>query len=229
MVGKIIELRAKGATSPSTKKGKVMPVRRQNKDYRSREHLTVAEVEALRRAARKTRYPARDEALVLMGFRHGLRVQELVSLRWDALDLNTRQLHVERLKRGRPGTQMLQGDTIRLLRRVLRDQQESGRPSAFVFASERGSGSITATLKSGTVVREVGMTPANFRMLLKRLGTAAKLSIKVHPHMLRHACGYELVNRNKNQRRIQQHLGHTSIQSTEVYTALAAQPDIWRD
>jgi integrase len=57
------------------------------------------------------------------------------------------------------------------------------------------------------------------------------LELKAHPHMLRHACGYALANKGHDTRAIQGWLGHRSITSTAVYTALAPNrfKDFWRD
>jgi site-specific recombinase XerD len=57
------------------------------------------------------------------------------------------------------------------------------------------------------------------------------IKIKVHPHMLRHACGYALANKGHDTRAIQRCLAHRSITSTAVYTALAPNrfKDFWRD
>ena len=45
-----------------------------------------------------------------------------------------------------------------------------------------------------------------------RAGIAAKFKFGVHPHMLRHACGYALANRSRH------NLGHKNIQHTVRYT-----------
>jgi hypothetical protein len=60
---------------------------------------------------------------------------------------------------------------------------------------------------------------------------AAGLDLKAHPHMLRHASGYALANRGHDTRAIQAWLGHRSITSSAVYTALAPNrfKDFWRD
>jgi len=80
----IIRLRAAGRGAPNTLNGKVPPRRTPNKERRSREYLTASEVQALMDAARKTgRHGHRDATLILIAYRHGLRVSELVSLRWD--------------------------------------------------------------------------------------------------------------------------------------------------
>ena len=76
--------------------------------------------------------------------------------------------------------------------------------SPFVFASERGP-----------------FTPSGFAKLLARAGDEAKIGFKVHPHMLRHACGFKLANEGVDTRTIQAYLGHRSIQHTVRYTELA--------
>ena len=58
--------------------------------------------------------------------------------------------------------------------------------------------------------------------MVKRAGVAAKLPFSVHPHMLRHACGYKLANDGHDTRAIQLYLGHKNIQNTVTYTQLSA-------
>jgi site-specific recombinase XerD len=74
-----------------------------------------------------------------------------------------------------------------------------------VFASERGG----------------PFTPSGFAKLLARASAEAKMGFKVHPHMLRHACGYALANKGIDTRTLQAYLGHRSINSTTRYAALA--------
>jgi type 1 fimbriae regulatory protein FimB/type 1 fimbriae regulatory protein FimE len=120
-------------------------------------------------------------------------------------------LHVRRVKNGTPSTHPLRGDELRALRRLQRESE----PSPFVFVSERGS----------------PFTTAGFSRMVERAAEAAALELKVHPHMLRHACGYALANRGHDTRAIQAWLGHRSITSTAIYTALAPNrfKDFWRD
>lgn len=113
------------------------PLRRpRNADVRSREYLTPSEVEKLLKAAgRRGRYGQRDACLILVAYRHGLRVSEVVSLRWDQIDLRAGHLAVRRAKNGTPSTHPLQGDELRVLRQLAREWPENG---GFVFVSERG-------------------------------------------------------------------------------------------
>ena len=119
-----------------TEKRTVLPVRKPNAEYRSREHLTETEIEKLLEAARKSRWGHRDYTMILVAYRHGLRVSELVELQWNQIDFDTARLHVRRTKRGTPSTHPILGDELRALRRLQREQEPK---SAFVFTSERGA------------------------------------------------------------------------------------------
>ncbi len=208
----IIRLRASGRGTPNTVNGKVPPRRTPNKARRSREHLTASEVQALMDAARKTgRHGHRDATLILIAYRHGLRVSELVSLRWDQIDLPQGLLHVARVKNGRPSTHPLRGPEIRALRRLQRDYPAS----PYVFTTERKG----------------PLTTSAVRKIIARAGKPAGIGFPVHPHMLRHACGFKLANDGHDTRAIQHYLGHRNIQHTVRYTELA--PDrfngFWKD
>jgi integrase len=150
-------------------------------------------------------------AQILVAFRHGLRAAEVCDLRWDQVDFNGAVLHVRRVKSGTPSTHPFHGDELRALRRLQRESPTS----PFVFVSERGS----------------PFTTAGFARMVERAAAAAGLELKAHPHMLRHACGYALANKGHDTRAIQGWLGHRSITSTAVYTALAPNrfKDFWRD
>ena len=107
-----------------------------NADRRSREHLTPAEIDRLIAAARRLgRHGDRDAAMILLAYRHGLRVSELVGLRREQVDLRQGLLHVRRRKNGLPSTHPLRGPELRALREVLREYPDS----AYVFISERGA------------------------------------------------------------------------------------------
>ena len=197
--------------TPSTVNRTVTPKRLPNGDLRTREYLTEAEVERLMAAARKNRWGHRDATMILVAYRHGLRVSELVDLRWDQIELASGSLHVRRVKRGTPSTHPILGDELRALRRLQREQEPK---SPFVFTSERGS----------------PFTTAGFARMVERAGAEAKLGFKVHPHMLRHACGYALANRGHDTRALQAYLGHKNIQHTVRYTELSPTrfKDFWR-
>jgi site-specific recombinase XerD len=100
---------------------------------------------------------------------------------------------------------------LRALRRLQREQEPR---SPFVFTSERGA----------------PFTTAGFARLVERAGAEAKLGIKAHPHMLRHACGFALANKGHDTRALQAYLGHKNIQHAVRHTELAPGrfKDFWR-
>lgn len=164
-----------------------------------RSYLTKHEIEDLMVAAAKTRNPTRNRAIVWMSYRHGLRSCELVGLTWDSVDFQAQQLHVWRAKNGKVSIHPLRGRELRLLRELRRENQ--GR---YIFMSERG-----APLSKRAV-----------RKIVAELGDAAKFEFRVHPHMLRHSCGYALATAGEDTRSIQDYLGHRNISHTVRYTAL---------
>jgi integrase len=66
--------------------------------------------------------------------------------------------------------------------------------------------------------RDGPMTPKAFHALVGRIGERAKMPFPVHPHMLRHGCGYALANGGHDTRALQAWLGHKNIQHTARYT-----------
>lgn len=189
-----------------------VPLRLKNTDYRSREYLTENEVEQLMDAAgRVGRHGHRDSTLIMLSYRHGLRVTELVSLRWDQVDLKQGLMHINRLKHGNASVHPIRGPELRALRRLQRDY--STLP--YVFSSER----------------KAPLTSDAIRKIISRAGKEAKMPFSVHPHMLRHACGYKLAQAGQDTRAIQHYLGHKNIQHTVRYTQLSPErfKDFWKD
>lgn len=198
---------------PNIENGKVTPPsRKPNADLRPREYLTPAEAELLMKAAKNSgRHGHRDHSLILIAYRHALRVSEVIALRWDSIDFSQGVIHVSRLKNGVSSTHPLSGSEIRALRKLKRDYPVS----PYIFTSERG-GPLTAS---------------SVRKMVTRAGNNANLGFSIHPHMLRHAAGYKLANDGHDTRSIQLYMGHRNIQHTVRYTEL--NPDrfknFWRD
>jgi len=115
-------LEAAGRRSRGTLSSPLPPRRLKNSARRNREYLTPEEIEKLLQAAgRLGRHGARDRTLLLIAYRHGLRVSELVTLRWDQVDLKAGVLHVARLKNGVPSTHPIRSRELRSLRDLKRD------------------------------------------------------------------------------------------------------------
>lgn len=208
----VVAFKPKIKATSNTENRKVTPRRLPNVELRKREYLTPSEVARLLKAAGKLgRHGHRDETLLLLAYRHGLRVSELASLRWDQVDLKAGLIHVSRLKNGIASVHPLRGPELRALRRLQREYETS----AYVFVTERGG----------------PVTPDGIRKVTQRAGEEARLGFPVHPHMLRHSCGYKLANDGHDTRAIQHYLGHKNIQHTVRYTELAPTrfKNFWRD
>jgi integrase len=123
---------------------------------------TELEVERLIKAAKVNRHGQRDATMILIGFRHGLRVSELCSLQWSSVEFKSGTIHVRRAKGGEAATHPLLGNELRALRELKRQSA-----SPFVFTSERGgpftpSGFAKLLARAGEEVRdELQGTPAH--------------------------------------------------------------------
>jgi integrase len=188
------------------------PPRPKNADVRSREYLTHGEIEQLIKAAFKNRNGHRDRTLIEVASRHGLRVSELIDLRWESVDLDRAEMHIRRVKKGSPATHQIPGRELRWLRELQRQQRPK---SAFVFTSERGA----------------PFSSRGIHKMVAQAGVAAGLAFPVHPHMLRHACGYKLANDGVSTGVIQKYLGHRNVQHTIRYAELSAKQfkNLWDD
>ena len=175
-------------------------------------HLLPSEVEAMVKAAHHVgRHGLRDSTLILLAYRHGLRVSELVALRWEQIDFAGGTIYINRLKHGVSSTHPLRGRELRALRQLQREYPRS----PYLFVSERGTAMAAATVRG----------------IIERARIEAGLSLSVHPHMLRHACGFYLASRGHDTRAIQAYLGHKNIQHTVRYTELSPKrfQDFWND
>ena len=159
---------------------------------REREYLRSSEVKAMIRAAKKVgRHGIRDGGIILLMFRHGLRTAELVALKWTQIDLADGYIEVHRVKHGRDSIHPLRSPEIRALRQIQRDYTDT----SYVFVSER----------------KAPLSTRSIRHIIARAGELANIPFPVHPHQLRHGCGYYLAAQGHDTRAIQDYLGHKNI------------------
>ena len=174
---------------------------------RKREYLTQDEVDKLLQASKRaSRNPERDYCMLLLAFRHGLRVSELCSLKLSDIDLESKIFHVRRLKGCDHGVHDFYNGETAALKAWLFERQKMNPPATVdtLFISERRK----------------AMSRVTVFHLVREIAAAAELEhLGVHPHMLRHSTGYALIQK-ADVRVVQDFLGHRSISSTVRYTKL---------
>jgi type 1 fimbriae regulatory protein FimB/type 1 fimbriae regulatory protein FimE len=179
-----------------------MPPRAQRKDRAagSRRYLAPDEIKLLIEAAKQVgRHSDRDSTLILMCYRHALRVGELIALRWDQLSLEEGRFRVERIKNGNPSIHRLNDDEIAALLKL----RKKNPHSEIVFFSERNG----------------ALTRRSVHSIIARAAKIAEIPFPVHTFMLRHSKGYQLGAKGVEIKAIQAYFGHRNIQHTVGYTA----------
>jgi integrase len=151
----------------------------------------------------------RDALMIRMAEKHGLRASELCNLKWVHIDFDSRnpKVNIIRLKDSENSVHFLNREEVIGLKKV-RDLYPG---SQYVFGHERGS----------------RISPSAFWKIVKRAGIEAGFSFPVHPHQLRHACGYRLTNEGKDTRSIQAYMGHKKPENALLYTKMS--PERFRD
>ena len=170
-----------------------------------RRFLTAKEVQAMMQAARQGPTGERDYCLILLAFRPGMRISELLDLHYHDLDLQEGRVNVRRLKNGFSTIHPLRFDEREAIERwsLVRAGWKAADKTDALFISRRGT--ALSRQQAYRIIRSAG----------ENAGTVTH----THPHMLRHACGYELAERGTDTRLIQDYLGHRNIRHTVRYTA----------
>jgi type 1 fimbriae regulatory protein FimB len=186
--------------------GKPKPLR--GRRERSREYLTGPEIKRFLEAAKTaTRNPERDYCMMLVTYQHALRVSELIGLKVSDADLEERTINVRRLKGSLSGRHPIFPNEAKALKHWLLARAAIAPDTDSLFVSEQRR----------------DFTRAAINALVQKVAEHANLNgLSVHPHTLRHSCGYALVNKGTDIRTLQAFMGHSRIENTVRYTAVDA-------
>jgi integrase/recombinase XerD len=170
--------------------------------------LSETDVEALL-AAPQLALPRgqRDKTMLEMLYATGLRVSELVDLKFEQLGLNQGVVQIVG-KGGRERLVPIGEEALNALEMYIKDGREmllSGRQSDYIFVTNRGS----------------NMTRQAFWHIIKRYTFEAQITKPLSPHTLRHAFATHLLNHGADLRVVQLLLGHVSLSTTQIYTHVA--------
>ncbi|HEI3267035.1 TPA: tyrosine-type recombinase/integrase [Escherichia coli] len=171
-------------------------------DNVSRRYLSENEIRLILDTAQQ--HSLRNYCMIYLAFIHGLRVSELLSLQLTDYDPRASTLSIRRLKGGLSTIHPLSTEECHIISQWLQVRLRSPyADSPWLFPSRNGH----------------RITRQRFWQIIRAYGVMAGLAVRVHPHMLRHSCGFALAERGNDIRLIQDYLGHKNIHHTVRYTA----------
>jgi site-specific recombinase XerD len=169
------------------------------------------QVAALIAAAKRSRHPRRNEAVLLFLLDTGVRADELCRLKMSEVDLAGKRALVLG-KGGKKRTVYIGGATTRAVLQYLREQGREPRQPLFLADGGRREGEA--------------LTPSGLLKLITRLGQAARIeATRCSPHTFRHTFAIEFLRAGGNMFTLKELLGHTTLTMVNRYVALA-QADI---
>jgi len=141
----------------------------------------------------------KSRLMIMLLYSSGLRVSELVNLKWRDVEESEKIAWV----RGGKGSK---DRMVILSESILKDLSSSDRFSEYVFSGKNGS-----------------LTVRNIEKIVKKAATSAGIKKKVTPHTIRHSFATHLLEDGTDIRMIQELLGHSNLQTTQIYTHISSE------
>lgn len=155
---------------------------------------------------RTDRLKNRDQALLMLMFASGLRASEVVNLTFNQVDFDNRIMKISgkgNKDRLVPFTNSAKEAMLNYINGLRKDLLKED--TKYIFLNSKGN----------------KMTVRGLEYILDEIEAKTGLYGKIHPHMLRHSFATKMLNRGADLRTIQELLGHSSIETTSIYTHVA--------
>jgi integrase/recombinase XerC len=189
------------------------------REVRMPAHLSEAEMDALVSAPPGDGpLGRRDRAILELFYASGLRLSELVGLDLEDVNVSARMVRVLG-KGGKPRLVPFNSSTATAIKTYLKDREQLvARPGARGPLPGRASRQPLFVNYRGT-----RLTVRSVDRLVRKYVAATSARIGISPHALRHSFATHLLARGGDLRAIQELLGHASLSTTQIYTAVDAE------
>ncbi|MEK6967087.1 MAG: site-specific tyrosine recombinase/integron integrase [Nanoarchaeota archaeon] len=146
----------------------------------------------------------KSKLMLKMLYSSGLRVSELVHLKHEDLE-SKEKIGWVRSGKGRKDRLLILSDS--LIAELASFVSQKKAPSGHIFINSSG----------------LPLTPRNVQKMVKRTALKAGISKRVTPHTLRHSFATHLLENGTDIRKIQELLGHSNLQTTQIYTKVSTE------
>jgi len=165
----------------------------------------------------------RNKTMIKLMLRTGLRLSEVINLRWDSLDLRTGRVKVVEGKGNKDRILWINNETLEKLRNWRQRQMEEVGDMEFVFTTSTGNQLKSRDVRSMIYryAKKAGIQKEVEKNYTDKEGNKFNETYKekkVKPHTLRHTFATDLLRETKNLRVVQKALGHSDISTTQIYT-----------
>lgn len=145
----------------------------------------------------------KHKTMIQLLYGAGLRVGELVRIKMYQLDFERMRIHVVQAKGNKDRYTLIPQSLIEILQK----QKKFKKPNDFLFTNTKGDCLTTKTVQN----------------IVEQASIKAKIAKRVSPHTMRHSFATHLLENGTDIRYIQELLGHTKIETTQLYTHVAIQ------
>lgn len=189
---------------------------------RTVEFLNSEEIKRLLEATSKEKNELlrlRDKAIILTLFSSGIRVSEACFLKRDQINFKRQEFTVKG-KGDKMRLVFLDKDAVEALQSYLKTRKDN---SKFLFIAHKNIADVNKEIESFGKLAAAGLTPRSVQRVIKKYAIIAGITKKISPHTLRHSFATDLLQNGADIRSVQSMLGHSSINTTQIYTHVTNQ------